>query len=83
MNFVWIFLRLTTFSSRHIAGDVDDLCQEDDLFAVLKRELNLSDNFQFSSKQKNEVYVLLHCSDKQKHKRQLPYKRLLHFLSKP
>ena len=67
---------------RFISSDLDDLCPEEELFLILRKELGLADSYQFPGKQKNEVYHLLNCQDQLKKKRQLPYKRLLHFLSK-
>lgn len=72
----------TLFIGRFISSDLDDLCPEEELFLILKKELGLPDQYHFTGKQKNEVYTLLNCQDQLKKKRQLPYKRLLHFLSK-
>jgi hypothetical protein len=49
---------------------------------ILKSKLSIADNYQFTDQQKNELYNALNCSDENKQKRQLPYKRLLYFLSK-
>jgi hypothetical protein len=62
--------------------DIDDLCPEKEFFLILKKELSIADNYQFTEKQKNELYTLFNCNDNMKQKRQLPYKRLLYFLSK-
>ncbi|CAF3598885.1 unnamed protein product [Rotaria sp. Silwood1] len=75
------FLSLTA-AFKYISNDIDDLCPERELFIILKKELGIADNYRFTEKQKNEVYNLLNCTDTMKQKRQLPYKRLLYFLSK-
>ncbi|CAF4274339.1 unnamed protein product [Rotaria sp. Silwood2] len=76
-----VFLSLTA-AFKYISNDIDDLCPERELFLILKKELSIADNYRFTDKQKNEVYNLLNCTDTMKQKRQLPYKRLLYFLSK-
>ncbi|CAF3862527.1 unnamed protein product [Rotaria sordida] len=76
-----VFLSLTA-AFKYISNDIDDLCPEKELFIILKKELNIADNYRFTEKQKNEVYNLLNCTDAMKQKRQLPYKRLLYLFSK-
>jgi hypothetical protein len=70
------------FSLRYISPDNDDLCSEKELFLMLKKELDISDSYRFTDKQKDEVYNLLNCNDDMREKRQLPYKRLLYLLIK-
>ncbi len=67
---------------RYISNDINDLCPEKEFFIILKKELSIADNYQFTDKQKNEIYNVLNCTDDNKQKRQLPYQRLLYFLSK-
>ncbi|CAF2265210.1 unnamed protein product [Rotaria magnacalcarata] len=76
-----VFLSLTA-AFKYISSDIEDLCPENELFLILKKELGIADSYRFTDKQKNELYTLLNCTDHMKHKRQLPYKRLLYFLSK-
>ena len=73
---------LNAFSFRQISTELNELCPENELFLILKKELGLSDHFQFSYQQKMEIYRLLDCSEQMKKKRQLPYRRLLQILSK-
>ncbi|CAF4296416.1 unnamed protein product [Rotaria socialis] len=76
-----VFLSLTA-AFKYISNDIEDLCPEHELFLILKKELGIADSYRFTDKQKNELYTLLNCTDHMKHKQQLPYKRLLYFLSK-
>jgi len=67
---------------RYISSTIDDLCPENEFFIILKKELSIPDNYRFTDKQKNEIYVLLNTTDEMKEKKQLPYKRILYYLSK-
>ena len=69
-------------TSRYISSDIEDLCPEAELFLILKKELHIPDSYRLTEKQKNELYTLLNCTENMKQKRQLPYNRLLHLLSK-
>ncbi|CAF1365844.1 unnamed protein product, partial [Didymodactylos carnosus] len=73
-----IFLSLTA-AFKYLSNDSNDLCAEKEFYTIIKKELNINENYSFTNKQKNEICSVL---DWHIEMTQIPYKRFLHYLAK-